>query len=113
MPDEPYKVYEMPEDVKRVRDALAANAREAWPREEHGDFADSAVYTRPVTEATACETDKAGTWLVGPNFEGFGGCMIRRPDGTWWYREPIDGRDSKMKRGEVEALANCACWFTG
>ena len=96
-----------PDQVLEVHNAMLANARENWD----GDFADTAVYTRPEDRRNheTNEYEPTGNWIVGCNFEGWGSSMIYK-GGVWYYRRTID---MSMASGHEEALGNARCFFTG
>jgi len=97
-----------PDQVLEVHNAMLANARENWD----GDFADTAVYTRPEDRRNheTNEYEPTGNWIVGCNFEGWGSSMIFK-GGVWYYRS--HGVDKEMAAGHEESLGNANCFFTG
>jgi hypothetical protein len=95
-----------PADVVRVHEAMLANAKSVWPNDP--EFAQNAIYTRMGDHG-----EDIGSWLIGPNFEGLGGTMIRHPDGTWWYRPWMPTGPDKPMQGVQGALNNACIWFTG
>ena len=99
-----------PPQVLEVHNAMVANAQEMWDSPCIG----AEVYTRPETRynSTTNEYTPTGSWLVGPNFEGWGSAMVFK-EGTWFYRGRGDGVDRPMKGGHEEALGNASCFFTG
>ena len=97
-----------PDQVLEVHNAMLANAQENW----YGDFADTAVYTRPEDRRNheTNEYEPTGNWIVGCNFEGWGSSMIFK-GGVWYYRS--HGVDKEMAGGHEEALDNAWCFFSG
>lgn len=90
-----------PGEIREVAERCLENAREA------GLVRDgfSPVYFRE-------DRLSPGTWLLGSQFEDGSGTVIRRRDGTWWYRPWMsEGPDLEYTRGQ--AMEDASIWWTG
>lgn len=91
------KASKMPDEVKKLHDALVKNAKEAgYPKD--------AIWTHQ---------DQEGSWVIEPNYEGtaMGGRYVLTKDGNWLFRDEIEGGEKKTTFERAMSHARFA--FTG